>query len=417
MTDSSPSLTRRETCRLCGSRLFDLALQLEPSPIGDAFIPSSRLGEPQDLYPIDLFLCRECGLAQLRDVIDPRILYRDYLYSTSSSEGLRDHFRRYAGDVLERGIPPQGSMVVDLGSNDGILLGFFKEQGFSVLGVDPAMEIAQQATVSGIETLPVFFTHEVALRLRQDRGPASIITANNMFANVDNLVDLTEGIRDLLSPTGIFVMESYYLPDLLRNMVFDFIYHEHLSSFTARPLRYFFEHHGLELIDVQKVPTKGGSVRYFVQPRGGPRSVSLAVKELIAEENEVGIFQLDVFQSFAEKVACEKESLLSLLKELKARGNSIAAYGACITGTTLLYHFGIGSFIDFIVDDNPAKQGLFSPGLHIPVYPAEQLHQRKPSYVLLLAWRYSESIIRKHKSFLENGGHFIVMEMPGIKIV
>ncbi|MBL8024243.1 MAG: class I SAM-dependent methyltransferase [Elusimicrobia bacterium] len=413
----SSSLYRRKECRLCGSKSFVLALQLEPSPIGDAFVPSSRLGEQQRLYPIDLFLCRECGLAQLRDVIDPRILYRDYLYVTASSEGLGDHFRRYVEDVLGRWVPPPGSMVVDLGSNDGLLLGFFKARGLRVLGVDPAVELAQRVTTSGIETLPIFFTHEVAIRLRQERGPASIITANNMFANIDNLVDLTEGIRALLSSSGIFVMESYYLPDILRNMVFDFIYHEHISSFTVRPLRDFFERHGLELVDVLKVPTKGGSVRYYVQPRGGPRPVSPAVKALIAEENELGVFHPDIFRSFAGKVSHEKDALLSILKKLKVQGNSIAAYGACITGTTLLYHFGIGSFIDFIVDDNPVKQGLFSPGFHIPVYPPDQLCQRMPTHVLLLAWRYSEGIIRKNKEYLERGGHFIIMGMPGIKII
>jgi hypothetical protein len=417
VTPTSPVFYRRDDCRLCGSRSLELVFQLAPSPIGDAFISAERLNEPQELYPIDLFLCRGCGLAQLRDVIDPAILYRDYLYSTQSSEGLTTHFQNYVDDVMARGVFRAGSLAVDLGSNDGVLLRFFKNRGLRVLGIDPANEIAHQATLSGIETLPLFFTKEIGLRLRQERGPAAVLTANNMFANVDNLVDLTEGIRSLLDPAGIFVMESYYLPDVMRNMVFDFIYHEHISSFSVKPLRDFFYRHGLELIDVVKVPTKGGSVRYYVQHRGGQRAVSPTVEALIAEETALGVFGPEVYQKFAKKVDHEKEILHSVLQGLKKSNGSIAGFGACITGTTLMSHFGIGSSIDYIVDDNPAKQGLFSPGWHLPVFPANVLYERRPSHVILLAWRYSTSILRKHARFLKEGGHFIVMEMPGIKIL
>lgn len=413
----TPALYRRDDCRLCGSSSLVLVFQLAPSPIGDAFVSVDRLAESQALYPIDLFLCQKCGLAQLRDVIDPDILYRDYLYATGSSEGLSSHFQNYVEDVLGRGFLSPGTLVVDLGSNDGVLLGYFKNHGFRTLGVDPAKSITVQATEAGIETLPLFFTREVGTRLRRERGPAGVMTANNVLANVDNLKDLVEGVRALLDPQGVFVMESYYLPDLLRNMVFDFIYHEHVSSFTVKPLRTFFNQNGLELFDAVKVPTKGGSVRYFVQHRGGPRPLSPRVESFVAEETACGVFDPKTFAVFANKVKQEKGKLHDVLAGLKAKDQTVAGYGACITGTTLVYHFGIGSHLEYLVDDNPAKQNLFSPGWHLPVYPATALLEKMPSHVLILAWRYAESIVRKQKAFLEKGGHFIVMEMPGIKIL
>jgi len=379
-------------------------------------VTADRLGQVQESYPIDLFLCRICGHAQLLDVLPPEILYRDYLYVTTSSLGLAEHFQRYADDVLGRVQPPSGALVVDIGSNDGTLLKFFQKRRMRVLGIDPAREIAQKATATGIETLPEMFTPALARQVRQERGPASIITANNVFANIDDLASLTEGIRELLAPDGVFVFESFYLADLIRNMVFDFIYHEHISSFAVKPLQAFFNRLGLELIDAMRVPTKGGSLRYTVQRAQGPHAVSPAVASLIEFETSFGLYNPDTFKEFAAKIDALKSQTLRLLRDLQAQGKTIAGYGASVTATTLIYHFGLGDLLEFIVDDNPAKQNRFSPGLHIPVFSSQALYERKPDYVVVLAWRYVDPIVKRHVAFLDHGGHFVV-PVPKVEVI
>lgn len=409
-------ITRRTTCRLCGSRDLQLVFQLAPSAIGDAYVGAEQLDRVQERYPIDLFLCGACGLSQLLDVISPEILYADYIYLTTSSLGLGGHFEGYATEVLERIRPPRGSIAVDIGSNDGTLLRFFKARGMRVLGVDPAREIARDATRAGIETLPEFFTPALAEWIRRERGPAAIVTANNVFANVDDLGSMTTGIRALLTPDGVFIFESFYLLDLIRNMVFDFIYHEHISAFAVKPLRGFFPRFGMELIDALRVPTKGGSLRYTVQLEGGPRPVSPFVSELVDLEIASGLYRPETFADFAAKIDALKVQVVGLLRKLKADGKSIAAYGASITGTTLIHHFDLAPFLEFLVDDNPAKQHMFSPGHHIPVYPSQALYERKPDCVVILAWRFVDPIVAKHQTFLDGGGRFVV-PVPAVRVM
>jgi hypothetical protein len=400
---------------MCGNRNLDLVFQLAPSPIGDAYVAASRREQPQESFPIDLYLCRDCGLAQLRDVIAPEILYGDYLYVTSSSMGLAEHFREYAEEVLEK-VRPRGALVVDIGSNDGILLRFFQQKGLRVLGIEPAQHIARDANAAGIETLPEFFTPALAEQVRAKYGPAAIITANNVFANIDDLTTMATGVRKLLDADGVFIFESYYLADLVRNMVFDFIYHEHLSSFSVKPVQSFFARMGMELIDVTRVPTKGGSLRFTTQLAGGPRRVQPSVAAHIQLENEMGLYQAETYAAFAAKVDGLKRRTCELLSELKSQGKSIAGFGASVTGTTLIYHFGLGRFLDYLVDDNPAKQGTYSPGLHLPVLPSAALQERKPDCVLMLAWRFAAPIIKKNQAYLDQGGRFIV-PVPEVKTI
>ncbi|MBU1932047.1 class I SAM-dependent methyltransferase [Patescibacteria group bacterium] len=413
MTDS---VYRRDNCRLCGSRSLENVLPLAPTPLADAYVSSTHLREVQQIYPLDLYLCKDCGFAQLLDIVIPHVIYLDYIYETVSSLGLVDHFRRYADDVVAIIKPPQKALVVDIGSNDGSLLRFFKKHGMCVLGVDPAREIARRATAAGIETLPEFFNQALVRKIKKEHGSASIVTANNLYANVDDLDALTTAICDLLTPDGVFIFESFYLMDWMQNMVFDFTYHEHLSYFSVKPLASFFRRHGMELIDVKRVPTKGGSARYTIQRAGGPRPVSPAVAELIALETKLGLQRADAFKSFAARIDNAKKQLLDLINSLQKQGKTIAGYGASATTTTLIYHFELGDKLRFIADDYETKQNLYSPGYHIPVLTPQSLYERKPDYVLILAWRYAEPIIKKHKAFLEQGGKFIV-PLPDLRIV
>src|SRR5712692_4871870 len=263
-----PVVVHRDTCRLCGSSDLQLVLKMTPTPPGDHYVTAEALDEPQAAYPMDLVMCGQCGLAQLPDVVDPELLYRHYIYNTAVSLGPVQHFDRYAEAVLNCAGPAPGSLVVDIGSNDGTLLRAFAKRGMRVLGIDPARAVARSATEAGIETVPTFFRAALAADLRRERGPASIVTANNVFANVDDLDDLADGIRQLLTPDGVFVFETGYFPDLVRARIIDNIYQEHLSYYAVKPLQRFFPRHGMQLAAVEHEPTKGGSIRGFVRLAG-----------------------------------------------------------------------------------------------------------------------------------------------------
>ncbi len=412
----SINISRRHCCRLCDATEFYLALSLSPTPLADAYVSREHLHESQPLYPLDLYLCRACGHVQLLDIVQPEVVYIDYIYETTSSLGLVEHFSRYASEVLEGLHAPEGSLVVDIGSNDGSLLRAFKRHGMRVLGVDPAKEIARKATDSGIETLPEFFSPKLVGQIKSLRGRASLVTCNNLFANVDDVATLTDGVRELLSADGLFVFESFYLVDYVNNMVFDFAYHEHLSYHSVKPLRQFLSRQGMELIDAIRIPTKGGSLRYIAQIAGGLRRISQRVEDLIALEELFGMARLGTFESFADRIHAAKAKLLEFLRPLKAQGKTIAGYGASATTTTLLYHFGLTGLLDFIADDYPAKQNLYCPGCHIPVLPSTALYERKPDYVIVLAWRYVAPIVEKHSAYLEKGGHFVT-PLPTFEVI
>jgi len=406
---------RRSTCRGCDGPDLELVLALNPSPIGDAYVKESEINISQPSYPIDLYMCKTCGLAQLIDVISSSILYEEYIYVTASSTDLLSHFQTYAGNVIDRCKLRSGSLVVDLGSNDGTLLRCFKEKGMNVLGVEPATHIAVQATAMGIFSFDKYFTPALAKEIVSKFGCATLITANNVFANIDDLMSWVIGIDELLAHDGIFVFESYYLADLLSNMVFDFIYHEHLSSFSVKPIQTLFKRVNLELVAIERIETKGGSLRYYVQRQGGPLTDDGSVQEILALEEEMGLYRRETFEIYVDKIKNLREKTKKFLINAKLEGKSIAGFGASVTGTTLIYHFEIGEYLNYLVDDNPAKQGRFSPGLHLPVYPSSTLSELKPDYVLILAWRFAETIIRKNKAYLEAGGQFLI-PVPEFKI-
>jgi SAM-dependent methyltransferase len=393
-----------------------MVVPLAATPVGDAYVPAEHLDKPQEVYPLDVWLCRKCGLAQLVDIVDPKVLYVEYVYLTSISLGLVEHFRRYAGDVQQRIQPPKGALVVDIGSNDGSLLKAFQDGGMKVLGIDPARDVGRLANERGVETLTTFFTADLVRKLRQERGTAAIITANNVFANIDNVDDMVAGIREWLAPDGAFVFETSYLADVLGKSLLETVFHEHISYFSVKPLDVFFRRNGMELIDVQRVPTKGGSIRATVQRKGGPRPVGPSVAEIIAYETKIGLHEPGVFKKFSTKIATVKADLLRQLRDLKAHGKTLAGYGASVGVVTLLYEFELGDLLSFIADDNVRKHNTFSPGQHIPVYAPEALYDRKADAAVILAWLYADPIMKKHPQFTANGGRFII-PLPAVRVV
>jgi len=407
---------QRHTCRLCQSRDLLPVLKLAPTPIADAYVSASKVKQKQPVFPLDLLLCRNCGNAQIRDVVDPKILYLDYLYEATSSLGFVRHFEEYARQVIKEIKPAGGSLIIDVGSNDGTLLRAYKARGFRVLGIDPAKRIAGEATRSGIETLPHFLSLKLARLIRKKYGPAAVVCANNVYANVDDLDEFTSGIKKLLSSTGVYIFESFYLPDTIKNMVFDFIEHEHLSYFTVAPLDKYFRKQGMELIDVQQVNTKGGSLRYTVQLSGGKRKQSAEVKKYVANENKIAIHTPLAFRKFNRRITRAKKDLQLLLGKLQKQGKTIAGYGASAQSTSLIYHFGLTGKLEYLVDDYKRKQGTFSPGAHIPVFPSNVIYRKKPDFIVIVAWRYSQPIIDRNRQFLKHNGAFII-PLPKLKII
>ncbi len=405
----SEACRHRSDCRLCGSGDLTEVLSLTPTPPANAFVGEDDLGREQAVFPLDVFMCESCGHVQLLDVVDPAVLFESYVYVSGTSPVFVRHFENYAGTVIERFRPDPGSLVLDIGSNDGTLLGFFNRAGYRVLGVDPARDIAAEATARGIETRTAFFTPDLAAAILDEQGPASVITANNVFAHADDMAGIVDGVRTLLAPGGVFVFEVSYLLDVYENTLFDTIYHEHLAYHSVKPLERFFAAHGLRMISAERVDSHGGSLRGVAHLAGGPRDVEPSVAGLIGLEDAAGLDRPETLKAFAKRIEAVRKELTETLVRLKREGKTIAGFGAPAKATTLMYHFGIGAeVIDFIVDDSPLKQGLYSPGLHIPIVASGVLEERAPDYLLILAWNFADPVIEKNRAFQERGGRFIV---------
>lgn len=399
---------RRLTCILCDSAELELALPLPRTPIGNDYVPPARLEENQEYFAMNLHRCCACGNVQIQDVVNPELLFRSYTYSTAHSLGLVEHFRAYAKEFVSKFQPAPGSLVMDIGSNDGSLLRAFKEEGMRVLGIDPATSIAQAATASGVPTVPEFFTAELAGRLRAEHGPAKIVTANNVFAHSDKLPEMADGIRLLLDRDGVFSFEVSYLLDIVQKMLFDTVYHEHLCYHSVKSLQAFFAGHGLELIEVQRIPTKGGSLRGTVQVQGGPRPVAPIIGSLLDLEDCLNLHAPETWARYRRTIDENKHQVNETLARLKARGKTLAGYGASPTVTTLLHHYDIADKLEYLLDDNAVKQGTYSPGQHLPVYASDHLYKKPVDYVVVLAWQYAAPIMKRHQKYVDQGGRFLV---------
>ena len=408
---------RREDCRLCGGRRLTPVLSLAPTPPANAFVPAALVGAEQERFPLDVAFCEDCGHVQLMDVVDPRVLFEHYVYVSGTSPVFVKHFGDYAAWMIGRFGLPKDGLALDVGSNDGTLLRFFKQAGLRVQGVDPAREIAEQATASGIPTINGFFGPELAATIRAEQGPAAVITGNNVFAHIDDLGGVMDGVRILLAEDGVLAFEVSYLVDVFENTLFDTIYHEHLDYHSVAPLIPFLAAHGLELIEAERVDSHGGSIRIVAQLAGGKRPVGASVAACVAEEKRLGLDQAATLKAFGSRIAEVGAELKGLLTGMKAEGKRIAGFGAPAKATTLMYHFGITKeVVDFIVDDSPLKQGLFSPGMHIPVVPSSAIAENKPDCLVVLAWNFAPSIIEKNPAFRDAGGRFVV-PLPRVEVI
>ena len=404
---------KRTECRLCGSRSLDCVLELTPTPPANALVRADQRDQPQPVYPLDVYRCAQCEHLQLLDILDPTILFSHYVYVSSTSPVMVNYLKGQCADIIHRLQLVPGDLVVEIGSNDATLLRFFKAAGMRVLGVDPAANVVPDR--AEIETITEFFNLEVGRHIREKYGTAKAVCAYNVCAHVDDLRGIVDGVRAILAPNGQFVFEVGYLLDVYRKTLFDTIYHEHVDFHRVEPLKQFFAQQGLTLVHAEQSDIQGGALVGYVS--AAPMAEEPSVQALVALEHEAGLHRAETFQRWGESIARRGEELTTLLRGLKARGRSIAGYGATAKATTLMYHFGLErSLLDYIVDDNPIKQGLFTPGLHIPVHPARMLYERKPDYVLLLAWNFADSIVASHRGYAGADSRFI-LPLPNLTLI
>ena len=396
----------RQNCRLCESKDIKVVLPLQDSPLCDAYLNQPK---KQKFYNLNLCLCNECDFVQIDTVIEPETIYRDYIYVTTSSPGLESHFKRYALDVCDFLNLYQSNLTVDIGSNDGTLLGFFKHYGHNVLGVEPSTKAANHANQKSIHTVSEFFDVQLAHEIVRQQGKASLITVNNLFANIDNLKEFVNAVNVLLDSDGVLVIESSYLLDMINNMVCDFIYHEHLSYFSILPLVRFFNRFDMRLIHLQEVGTKGGSLRYYWARTNSDWQPSLNVKELSLREVKEEI-NAEKFKDYGARIDSLKFKLLEFLE--KNKKSKIVGYGASATSTTLISNFELHSYFSYLVDDNVDKVNTYSPGYHVPVYSSEKLIDDNPDIVVILAWRFKDEILDKIKNICST----VIIPLPYFEI-
>lgn len=402
-------IKKKSNCRVCESANLLKVLTLGPTPLANAFLTKEQLDEPEYYYPLDVYFCNNCSFLQLGHVVSPKVLFSDYVYVSSTSKVFIKHFEEFAKDVFTRFNLDSKSLVIDIGSNDGILLKPFKELGAKVLGIELAKHIAKMAGKEGIETISEFFSVELAKKIAEQKGRAKIVTATNVFAHIDDLDEVIRGLDKLLTDDGVFIIEAPYLVDFLEKRYFDLVYHEHLSYWAIKPLITLFERFNMIVFDVQKVPVHGGTIRVFVKKQKGSYKVEKSVQHFLDLEKKSGLSEINTYFQFAKKVQENKIKLLDLLGSLKSKRKRIAGYGAPAKGNTLLNFFSIGrEVLDYIVDDSPWKQGLYTPGKRIPVVSSKAMYSDKTDYMLILAWNFADSIIETHKKYKNIGGKFII---------
>ena len=410
-------MRHKTTCRICGNHNLVKVLDMGKMPLSNAFLKENELNKPEKKFSLIVYFCRGCGLLQILDVVRPELLFSNYYYLTSTSKPLADHFIKWGGILTKRFIKSKNDLAIDIGGNNAVLLGSIQDR-CRVLNIEPARNIAKISRKKGVDTINEFFSKKLAESILKRYGPARIVTASNVFAHVNNLADFINGVKVLIGEEGAFVIEAHWVANLLGlegKGGFDQIYHEHLCYFSLSALEKLFNKFGLKIFDAELIPIHGIPLRVYVAclPAGRGRNYRAAksVKALLEREKELELDRAKTYLDFAKRVIKNRDKLKSLLLERKNK--IIVGYGAPAKGNILLNYCKIDNkILDFIVEDSPLKQGLYTPGTHTPIYPTEKLKEVMPDYILLLAWNYANAIIKKEAPLLKKGVKFINPHEP-----
>jgi SAM-dependent methyltransferase len=393
-------------CRSCGGGDLELVLSLGTTPLANALLTEEQLTEPEPRFPLDLVFCPSCALVQITETVPPERLFSNYLYFSSFSETMLRHAEQLATDLTAARGLGKTSLVIEVASNDGYLLQYYKSAGIPVLGIEPAANVAKVAEERGITTLVGFFGEGMGRDLRGGGRRADIIHANNVLAHVADLNGFVAGIALALKDDGVAVIEVPHVKPMIDRLEFDTIYHEHLCYYSLSSLQPLFARHGLEIVDVYEIPLHGGSLQVHAALSGEP---SARVRRLAEEERAAGVGGRAFYQDFGDKVRRLREDLRTVLGDLKSAGNKIAAYGASAKGSTLLNYCAIGrETLDFVADRSTVKQGLYTPGTHLKILPPEALTAERPDQVLLLTWNFADEILAQQADYRKQGGRFII---------
>jgi hypothetical protein len=404
-------------CRFCGQPLRFSLVDLGMSPLCESFLALEQLNQMEPFYPLHVYVCEQCYLAQLEEYVSPEHIFTEYAYFSSYAVTWLQHAERYTDLMTERFGLNDKSFVVEVASNDGYLLQYFVKKNIPVLGIEPAKNVAKVAIEKGVPTLTEFFGVKLAEQLRGEGKQADLIAGNNVLAQVPDINDFVGGLKILLKPTGVITIEFPHLMRLMEENQFDTIYHEHFSYFSFITAEKIFAAHGMTLFDVDELPTHGGSLRIYAR-HAENEALPVIVRARALHEREVnaGFTKMEHYSAFGEQVKETKRKILEFLIAAKREGKSVAGYGAPGKGNTLLNYCGIRTdFLDYTVDRNPYKHGKFLPGTHIPIYPPEKIQETKPDYVFILPWNFKDEIMSQMAGIREWGGRFVV-PIPEVKV-
>ena len=412
-------LAFKHRCAFCGGRELEQIIDFGDMALAGGFIkPADFASEPR--YRLRVFFCTQCCALQLLDIVDPAHLFGRYFYFSSAIRSLREHFLDYANEVVARFLKPDRATVVEIGCNDGVLLKPLADQGVrTVIGVDPATNIVRTINDPRIIVVNDFFTSAVAGRIRGERGHADLVVANNVYAHLPEISDVTHGVAELLADDGVFVFEVHHLGSVVRGLQYDMIYHEHLYYYSLLALDNHLRRHGLMVFDLKRIPIHGGSIRYYVCKAASrwAKTVTNPVVALREEEHGQGLNRVETFQHFAAEIARRKGSLMAFLERIRSARKRVAGYGASGRANTIIQYCGIGqAHLEYMIDDAPAKWGFYTPGSHFEIRSNEALRTDPPDYLIVFAWGYLSEIAEKCKPFLEAGGRLLT-PLPEVRLM